>query len=434
MRICGLEGTYGGFESGGLEQFGQDACAARLALLQDAGPSHPGRGEGQPDRPTATGMDSQAVCAGRAELMELAAAALKKEKDINRLRADMETFERRAANDGLSPQEVAETYHQATRLLQAPDSAPVPAFERARIAQQIIHQAAQPVLIDQGDHNTCNTAVLEVRIYTRCPSKAARLVADIATANRFVTKDGTPVTLHPDSLKPDEESKHHPVADGKRSLASQIFQITAANVHWFRAERDFYDNPISKGTIGFAQFPKMRGNRFNTNGQYFDTGERLIDVNVSPPVARMRDPGIRVRYLFGINEQITGTAETGFIVENAMLAARDTVHVSSPEELKQALAGIKSAGGLPAILRVHSANPPFNRLDGDWHMVNVIDVEPESGKVRISNQWGKGSDLTVKVKDLYQATLPPKPGTDWSDPWQRRELNPDLERSERFKD
>jgi hypothetical protein len=434
MRTFGLEGTYGGFESGGLEQSDQDASAARLALLQDAGLSHPDRGERQPDQPTATGMDSQSLHAGRAELLELAAAALKKGKEINRLRLDMETFERRAHNDGLNPEEVAETYRQAARLLKAPDSAPVPAAERARIAQQIIHQAAQPVSIDQGNHNTCNTAVLEVRIYTRFPAKAARLVADIATANRFVTKDGTPVTLHPDSLKPDEESRHHPVADGKRSLASQIFQITAANVHWFRAERDFYDNPIPKATIGFAQFPKMRGNRFNTHGEYFDTGERLIDVNVSPPVARMRDPGIRVRYLFGINEQITGMAETGFIVENAMLAARDTVHVSTPQELKEALVAIKSAGGLPAILRVHSANPPFDRLDGDWHMVNVTDVEPESDKVRISNQWGKGSDLTVKVKDLYQSTLPHKPGPDRSDPRQHPAFDPDLERSGRFRE
>ncbi|HEY9869116.1 MAG TPA: hypothetical protein V6D08_08110 [Candidatus Obscuribacterales bacterium] len=431
MRTFGLEGTYSRFEAVGFNQSGQDASVARLALLQDAGLERPER---QLERQTATWIENEAVRAGRAELLELAAAALKKEKDIDRLRADMETFERRAANDGLSPQEVAETYRQAGRLLKAPDSAPVPVAERARIAQQIIHQAAQPVSIDQGDHNTCNTAALEVRIYTRFPSKAARLVADIATANRFITKDGTAVTLHPESLKPDEESKHHPVSDGKRSLASQIFQITAANVHWFRAERDFYDNPVPRGTIGFAQFPKMRGNRFNTNGQYFDTGERLIDVNVSPPVARMSDPGIRVRYLFGINEQITGVGETGFIVENAMLAARDTVHVSSPEELKEAIVAIKSAGGLPAILRVHAANPPFNKAGGNWHMVNVTDIDPASDKVRISNQWGKSSDLTVKVKDLYQATLPHNPAPGWSDPRQRQVLDPDLERSERFKD
>jgi hypothetical protein len=47
----------------------------------------------------------------------------------------------------------------------------------------------------------------------------------------------------------------------------------------------------------------------------------------------MRDPGIRVGYLFGKNEQITGTAETRFTVENAMLAARDTIHVLTPQEL-----------------------------------------------------------------------------------------------------
>lgn len=364
----------------------------------------------------------------REQFIEHARGSVEKEKNLKRIISDMELFEQRAAASGLSSEAVAETYRQVDRLLQSDDRAKVPAKQRGRIAEQIIRQAARPASIDQGNHKTCNTAALEVRIYARQPQKAARLVADIALSNQFITKDGTAVMVHPESLLPDDESRKNPVTDGQRSLASQLFQIAAANVHWFRADKDFWGNPIPKGSMGFAQFSSARSRKFAGGQLTFDTGERLVDLAAQPPVAVLGDPGIRVGFLFGINEQITGRKESGFIVENSELGAKDTVHVSSPEELKAALVTIQAANNFPALLRVHSANPPFNIRDGSWHFVNIMDFDAESGKVEISNQWGDRSDRKLSVDNLYEATLPPSRNIPSWPQFQGPRLDPDLDR------
>ncbi len=409
MRSFQLEEGYNGFEAAGLQAEPAEQAAARLKLFEDSGIF----GATKFSRAAETleqvwPLSDDSIDGQRTVLLELAQSAIKKEKDAARLRSDLAAFEQRALTLGLSTAEVSETYKQAGRLLQPCESAPSSAQDRLNMALQIIHQAAQPTSIDQGKHGTCNVAALEVRIYSRMPSKAAQLVADFATSGRFITKDGTLVTLHTDSYLPDDESKHQPARDAERSMASQIFQIAAANVHWFRAEHDFWGNPVPKGTIGFAQIQGLRGSKYDQDGQrIFDAGERLINVNLNPPAAVLANPGIRVRHLFGINEQITGGAESGFIIENSVYGATDTIHVSSPKELHAALLGVKAAGNLPALLRVHTANEPFHRRPGNWHFINVVDVPADSDKVQISNQVGKASDRPVSIEDLYKATLIP---------------------------
>src|SRR5205823_4641265 len=102
-------------------------------------------------------------------------------------------------------------------------------------------------------------------------------------------------------------------------------------------------------------------------------------------------------------------SESGFVIENAELGAlRNTVRFHSTAQLQQTLHKLKADGSLPALIRVHTANEPFYKADGDWHLINVMDFDAANGKTSISNQWGASSDMTVKVGTLYQATLPPK--------------------------
>src|SRR5262249_11465945 len=138
------------------------------------------------------------------------------------------------------------TYHQISRLIQAGDSAPLGAAERLRLAEQVLHHAAAPMKIDQGVNKTCNVTTVEKRIFTRQPSEAARLIADVATTGRYVTANGAVVNLEriPGGLKPDQEalwSWTRPFdakqnsdirLDGRRTYASQLLQNTAVNIKY----------------------------------------------------------------------------------------------------------------------------------------------------------------------------------------------------------
>ena len=97
------------------------------------------------------------------------------------------------------------------------------AADRVHIAEQIMSHAADPQLIDQGGHYTCAVAALESQMFTRNPSQAARMIADVATEGAFETASGK--TVRPDSslLKPDSEAQEHPTPDRSRSYASQLF-------------------------------------------------------------------------------------------------------------------------------------------------------------------------------------------------------------------
>jgi hypothetical protein len=343
--------------------------------------------------------------------MDLAGQYLKKEKDLKRFREDSEQFEHRATAQGLNTAELAETYRQIGRLMQPGDNTALRHDDRLKIAQQAMHQAAFPSHIDQGRHQSCSVTAVEVRTYTKTPSKAVQLVADIATKNSFRTADGTDISLHPGSLKADEEASQNPTPDGKRSYASQLFEIAAANIHWMRVTENTDGQPIPQYSLGVAQLPEKRGIKLaqTDEGFGFDTGERLLDLRTAPPRVLAEDFAIKIGHVEDISSQITGLKESGFVIENANLGAlRNTVRFQSSSELQQTLHKLKADGSLPAMIRVHASNDPFYRENGDWHLINVMDFDESSGKTVISNQWGALSDMTVKVGTLYQATLPPK--------------------------
>jgi hypothetical protein len=351
----------------------------------------------------------------KSHLEAVAQQKITSSKELDQFNKNMTALESR----GLSQKELDGTYTNIARILEATGPTAARAKDMVHIGEQTMRNAAHPTDIDQGFHDTCNVTTVEVRTYSRTPSAAAKLVADVATTGSYVTADGTTIKIDSDSLKPDDESNSSGSVDRNRNLASQVFQVTAANIHWQRADTDPFGNYQTKGTLKFEQ----HNNKRSLMSQSPDTGERLINYGVHPAKELARGPALSCSELPDIENQITALNESGFVVENQIHGGANTVHVSSEQDLANVLKNIKhdaKGNKMPVVIRVHTGNEPFlsdqgggfSRSRGVWHVVNVVDYDETTGKVTVDNQWGKSCDHVMKIKDLYTATLEP-PNSYW---------------------
>lgn len=223
-----------------------------------------------------------------AKLKELADKKISDPADRARFEADMNKFasrqqelKERFLKQGLSQDdaqkkaadETSKTYQQIEKLLSAHDNPNLKMFkekDRVALAEQIMHQAATPSDVSQGNYNTCNVTVIEVQAYTKCPSEAARMVTDMALTGKYVSNGTPPFTvqvgkdINADSLKKHGDAKgSFEPGENKRSHASQIFEVTAVNLHY--AKENAKTNP--PGQIRYEQH-ESKGS---------DNGERLLD-------------------------------------------------------------------------------------------------------------------------------------------------------------
>lgn len=90
-----------------------------------------------------------------------------------------------------------------------------------------------------------------------------------------------------------------------------------------------------------------------------------------------------------------------------MVASEGVVQVNNADDLRSTLAEMKSGNKLPAIIMVDANTAAFG---GDpsqgpgWHVVSITGYDETTGKVHISNQWGKASDKDMTLDDLYRST------------------------------
>lgn len=338
----------------------------------------------------------------RDKLLETVAERIEDPAERSRFIADMIRFENRAAEDGLAPEAVGDTYKEIGRLLDGDTEGKISPEQRVTVAEQVMSQAADPTMIDQGYHNTCNITTVESRMYSRDPAAAARFVTDAAMTGEATLADGRKVTIPESALTPDFESGGHPVPDGKRSLASQIFQVGAINAHYQATGEDrLYEQttpPLSE----------RRG----------DTGERLYDTSKNPPVELQQSPGLSDGDIADTYALLTGDGRNSVIHHEHRADAPRVDEVSSSEDLTAALTAAKEEGRMPITLVVHTRNEPFYTDSGagtaggsgGWHVVNITDFDPETGKAMVDNQWGTEDDHLdqgVDVDDLYMATMDP---------------------------
>jgi LysM repeat protein len=366
--------------------------------------------------------DTNQVHTERQHLNELAESRITNPQELSQFRAHMAEFEERAHRQNLPPEEVAKTYHEMSRLLESRGDQPVSQRDRVVLTEQVMDQAAHPTSIDQGQHNTCNVTTVESRLYTRNPSEAARLVTDVATTGSFTTRDGqTTVAVPPGSIGKDTEAQGNPPAYGDRSYASQLFQVTALNLHYQTSPYTWTDTNNVQHNVpaGGMRYEQIQ------NPTPPDTGERLYDTTTNPPTLVSQQPDITDDGIVRVNNRLTGDTGNGAMIDHSEYVygdRRGVDTVNNEQELNDKIRAAAEAHPprLPLIIGVHTGNEPFLHDSGGGtaggsgggHVVTVTGYEAgPPARVHVDNQWGEGVDYqggrTMSVHDLYMSMRPP---------------------------
>ncbi|GEM_PF-1095658 len=383
-------------------------------------------------------MDGDKVKDERDKLDKLAEQKIHDPEELAKFKADMARFDDRLKQmeetyekEGLSPddahkkaqEQVEKTYGNISRLLEARDN-PATGVDEARrtiLAEQIMSQAANPTSIDQGIHPTCNVTTVESRTYTRDPADASQLVVDVATTGEYKTKDGQTITIDKVSMVPYDGARQNPPVDGQRSYASQIFQVTAVNIHYQR-----------NGSLRYEQ------HKPDPTATPPDDGERLYDYSKNPPEEvkagrvtkflgldndqNYRAPGLADEEIVDVGNQISGDKADWFIRYGGDGDKGAVQEVETEKQLQDKLAYAKEHGELPIVVKVHSGNEPFWTDSGNgaaggsggWHVVTIQDYDAgPPAMVKLDNQWGSRVDhdtdgSMVSVHDLFHAMRDPK--------------------------
>jgi len=247
--------------------------------------------------------------------------------------------------------EIVETFKHTERLLESNARAPVADGDRVYLAEQVIQHAADPYSIAQGCHGTCTVAAIETRTFTNDPAAASRLIADVATTGKYTTQGSPPltVTLDNESLKKHGESKELPPSirdDGHRDYASQLFQVTAANIGL--EKRNARMHP--PGRLRYEQHEPVAG------ANPPDNGERLLDYSKNQPVevkdkeGLVRSPDVNSAWQIAeISKEITPEAKGGEL-DGAVAIAEIGIALAPARcvGLAMALAGIGTGEALDA--------------------------------------------------------------------------------------
>lgn len=354
--------------------------------IHDSAPSH--SGSDQPSRSTNVSLVS--------ERSRLRAEALSRIPDINNnigqnrrdfFESNMQKFEQRAREVGLSDSEVANTYKQVERLLTARDSAHArPQNERTRIAEQLMYHAANPANIDQG-HLTCNVTTVEDRMFRTKPSAAAEVIATTALTGQWVAPDGKVIRIDPRSLEPNRDERLDVPADNKRSEASKMFQIAALNDVGQRFAHPLY----------FQQ--RATGSERETGGYWGDEHGRFAKEFV----------GVNSQGITQESQRLSGDHDP-FVMMNSRVRRDHSglITFSSASQLGQQLQHTDFEHK-PAVLVVNAYDPVFTKHNPQIgvqvnHVVSIVDYNAATHRAQIDDQHGKRRDQWVNLSDLYRAT------------------------------
>lgn len=304
---------------------------------------------------------------------------------------NMRKFEARARKQGLSEDEIARTFDQTSRLLDAKEGKVSPE-NRVLAARGLARHLAEPSGMDQGYHNTCGATSLGERTMTRNPSRAAEMVASVAIDGKWTAPDGKVIEIPPQNLTPGVEERTYPPVDDDRTFATQLLNSAMINDSTQRRMPPEYyvqGRPTGDG----------------------DTGERLIYKGQKPEEGRSFDGQTAPELAEGAR-RINGD-QNAVLQDPDIDAGDNVVRITSREDLDRALADAKRNGNMPLIVFVDTADPIFGG-DGTgpnrYHFVSITDYDPATGQVRMSNQWGPQNDRTVSIDDLFRAIKHRTPG------------------------
>jgi hypothetical protein len=374
----------------------------------------------------------------KAKLLDKAEAKITDPTERARFEADldkMETRERqlqdRYEKQGMSfedaqkkaEENVAKTYQEVGKLLDAPDNPKLPLKEgdRIQLAEQVMHQAANPSDVSQGNYSTCNVATIENQTYSTNPAEAARLVRQVATEGQYTTNGTPPVTVQIDkqSLERSGDSdKPYAPGENRRSYASQIFQVTATNIHYAK------ENAKSGDTVRYEQ-----GKPGPDKGPDTDSGERLVridpktgkkekisdspDLNGHAQVDIAREinpeqndkygepPVTRVSFDPNMHDKVVDLENKKVGLELAINGVGDgkPLDLNDPEAFRKARESVDNKEGLDADKKAHLKDA-IDKLERDKSYTNIDGTAYVSNKEQLDatlDRLQKEGRMPVKV-------------------------------------
>jgi hypothetical protein len=314
-------------------------------------------------------------------------------------------FDRRAGEQQLSTEQVINTKQNILQLLQIADRYRDNKGELTRVGEhfqraavQTLNQAADPLLVTQGNHPTCAMASLELALYSRNPDEASRIVNQILRTGKIKTIDGTTISIDPNSLRPEKGSlePNRPEWDYEanhesyRSYASQVLQTTMANIYWQRQTVTPDGEIVPRGSIRYIMHTYDLRNEAGRK-----TGEETSDYLIHGPLKNARilaeDPHIMtLEELLDIGNQIAGERTTPSVIDSGspMLADEETFrnYVSSLQYPQQFPLII----GIDATAMVNGAKENISPN----HAVSILAPWQPGGNIFFHNTWRPGSTVS----------------------------------------
>ncbi|MBP9091748.1 hypothetical protein KBI23_12050 [bacterium] len=390
----------------------------------------------------------QDLTIARDELKRLADAAILKPNELRQFSADLDNFEKnfsaRSHMGAMQKQrEMANTYAQLSRLLLADSDVlarypeckqqPGDTLWRVQVAEQLMHQVAEPFTISQGNLAICATASLQVREHYREPAAVARLVTDVILTGKYEATYGgikVDLTACPNNLIPDlfakrfnveNDIKNVPIYEfekfyhGSRGFASQLFDVTATNV--VLGPRGFrYEQPTLKDYESLKNAANGKVVEVRTgNSLPWGSGEgrQVVDTDLSTLAQRM-----------------TGKDERHFVISAAHLTATEAVSINvrrayefnnrdggvvalfSASELAAALRATKELGQWPPIVRLDCSMPPTSMKNGGAHFLVLSELSEDGRLLAVDNTWEESRDHNgvpkIPISTISESVFSPK--------------------------
>jgi len=293
----------------------------------------------------------------------------------------------RAAHYHVTPEQIFATKQNVVQLMEIADANRGPNEELTRAgntfrmaALQSMAQAADPFLIVQGNHPTCALTQLEFSTYLKHPDEATRVINEVMRTGNFVTQDGSVIQIKPGSLKPEAGSLEPNVtryesSPAYRSYASQIFQMTAANIYWQRQTITPDGRTVPAGSLHYEISSRA------TRG----TGDVLVDYSKKLPRVVAKGPKIMdLAQLEDIGIQIGGEQ------------TKPNVSMTLPgtkEELAKFLQTIPYPEGFPLIVPIDAdalQDETIPAAQDMNHAVSILAPWIQSDRLYFRNTWRPG--------------------------------------------
>lgn len=301
----------------------------------------------------------------------------------------------------------SEVNDRISRMLSAKEAVTTPE-QRQRLAADILRQVKNPMLINQGRHNTCALAAAEARTYTLYPLAAVDLVCQVAINGTFVTDAGEKIVMDKANLQPDAEATIG--GYGSRSYASQLFQLTAANIYWQRQQRDPRGIECQRGSIHYIQkqislvIPNDTGERLQINWE-----DGTIETVVEDSGRPVSHPCVSLAEVQKIGSMVAHQPNDTFVIAAKKFDPRQKyIPVKSVDDLRSQLIRCQRSFKMPLIAAVDLKSEMFkDDANNGWHAVCITAYDAQNDSVSVDNFWGPNDDRvgekSISLPQLYSA-------------------------------